>query len=222
MRNASSMLELVVAIVVMGIAMMTLPLMLTTTQKNNTFAMRQEAIYAARTQISDMLTYFWDENSVDANLSFGVLDTNSTNNIFERVPGTIRRIGHAKRNKRRKYFTSTTYATSPANLGKDGIEATPNDIDDFSTGVPTTIQPSTQNADIGFDYKYILNMTTTVSYIDDNFTSGSTFDFNTSTMLNSTNIKMSTLTITNNNDFNITLRAYSSNIGASQLLRRDF
>ena len=221
MRKAASMIELVIAIVVMGIAMMTLPLMLTTTQNNNTFAMRQEAILAARTQLGDELTYLWDENSMDSNHNVAVLDTNSTNIFFERVPSTIRRIGHIKGNKRRKYFASPTYATAPANLGKDGIEATPNDIDDFSSSTPITIQHVANT----LDYRYNLNMTTTVSYVDDNFTQGTPFDFNTSATspAKSTNIKMITLIITNdNNDFNMTLRAYSSNIGANQLLRRDF
>jgi len=209
-RKAASMLELVIAIVVMGIAMMTLPLMLTTTQNNNIFTMRQEAIYAARTQLGDMLTYSWDEHSMDSNLNIGVLDTNSTNNNL--------RIGHVKGNKRRKYFTKETNATTPAKLGKDGAELTPNDIDDFSSPTPVTIQHIANT----LDYRYDLNMTTTVSYVDDNFAEGSTFILDINSSNKSTNIKMTKLIITNNNDFNMTLRAYSCNIGANQLLRRDF
>ena len=221
MRKATSMLELVIAIVVMGIAMMTLPTMLTTIQNNNVFSLRQEAILAARTQLGDELTYLWDQNSIDSNQNIAVLDTNSTNSNFERVPGTIHRIGHIKGNKRRKYFSSITYATSPVNLGKDAGETIPNDIDDFSSSAPVTIKHDANS----LDYRYDLNMTTTVSYVDDNFTEGTTFDFNTSTIspAKSTNIKMTTLTITNNNnDFNMLLRAYSCNIGANRLLRRDF
>ncbi|MFK5881816.1 MAG: type II secretion system protein [Sulfurospirillum sp.] len=220
MRKAVSMLELVIAIVVMGIAMMTLPTMLTTIQNNNIFSLRQEAILAARTQLGDELTYLWDENSIDSSSQVvAVLDTNSS--YFKRNPtnGT-RRIGHIKGNKRRKFFTSPTYATSPANLGKDGSETTPNDIDDFSSSTPITIQHIANT----LDYRYDLNMTTAVSYVDDNFTQGITFDFSTNPIspAKSTSIKMTTLTITNDNDFNMILRAYSCNIGANQLLRRDF
>ena len=59
-----SMLELVVAIVVMGIVVMSLPLILTQVQNNNAFAMQQEAILAAKAKIGDVLTYEWDANSI--------------------------------------------------------------------------------------------------------------------------------------------------------------
>jgi len=217
LRKGASILELVIAIVVMGIAMMTLPLMLTTTQNNNIFAMRQEAIYVARTQLGDMLTYYWDEHSIDSNLNIGVLDTNSTNSNFERN-STMRRIGHVKGNKRRKYFASQIYATTPINLGKDINETTPNDIDDFNSPIPVTIQHIANT----LDYRYDLSMTTTVSYVNDNFTDGTLFTFDINDSNRSTNIKMTKLTITNGADFNMTLRAYSCNIGANQLLRRNF
>lgn len=78
MRRGTSMLELVVAIVVMGIAVMALPLMLSQTKSNNEFAMQQEAILAARTKLGDVLTYAWDEANVLLTGATLVLDTNDT------------------------------------------------------------------------------------------------------------------------------------------------
>jgi len=224
MRRAASLLELVIAIVVMGIAMMTLPLMLTTTQSNNTFAMQQEAILAARTQVGDMLTYLWDEHSIDSNGTIAVLDTNSTYAKFERHNNSVRRIGHVKGNKRRKYFTGKTYATTPSLLGKDGSDSTPDDIDDFDT-TSATLHTYAESAGV-LDYKFDINMTTTVSYINDNFNESQPFEFNTTSIAHTTNIKMTKLTLRGNSssskDLNITLRTYSCNIGANQLLRRSF
>ncbi len=219
MRKAASMLELVIAIVVMGIAMMTLPLMLSRVQSNNNFAMQQEAILMARTQVGDIVTYRWDENS-SYNSKIGVLDTNSA--YFTRVGSSTRRIGHVKGNKRRKFFNSERNASLPNTFGTaDNGESIPDDIDDFNNKDKNLT--GTTNA--SFDYKFSDANTTmkiTVQYIDDNNTSP-VFDFNTSALSTTTNIKMITVTLNNSQlDGNLTLRAFSCNIGANQLLRKDF
>ena len=104
MRKASSMIELVIAIVVMGIAVMTLPMMLERTQANNAFAMQQEAILAAKTQIGDIITFPWDENSLSTTSNVvAVLDTDSVGN-YQREVNTTRRVGHVAQDKRRKFF----------------------------------------------------------------------------------------------------------------------
>jgi len=218
-KNGASMIELVIAIVVMGIAVMTLPLMLTTTQNNNTFALQQETILAARTQLGDMLTYPWDEHTVGANHAIGVLDTNSTS--YKRFPdnNSTRRVGHIKGSRRRKFFTSLTYTTATASLGKDGIEPIPNDIDDFNTATPTTIH-LVQNAGV-LDYRFDFNMTTTVRYINDT-ANPSNFTFLDANITNTSNIKMITLKLQGKDINTLTFRAYSCNIGANELLRRNF
>lgn len=224
LRKASSMIELVIAIVVMGIAVMTLPLMLERTQANNAFAMQQEAILAARTQIGDMLTYPWDENSIQNDV-VGVLNVhiNSDDELDRNI--TIRRVGHVLADKRRKFFNADINATTIANLGRDGAELIPNDIDDFDTVVPTKLTSSGEDAGV-FDYRYDLNMTTTVSYVDDSadyFAQNmAVFTFDTNASLRTTNIKMVELTLRGNGLSQFTLRAYSTNIGGSQFLRRDW
>jgi len=222
LRNGSSMIELVIAIVVMGIAMMTLPLMLTRVQSNNEFAMQQEAILMARTELGDILTYPWDENSTDSSFNVGILDTNGDSH-FNRSPdnNSTRRIGHVKADKRRKFFATPTPAT-PSPLGQEGSDY--NDLDDFITGNKVLIDSTDTNTTLGYKVSDS-NMTISVNYISDNtnypFT---TFDFNTTVAGTTTNIKMITVTLKNTllNDGNITLRAFSANIGANQLLRRTF
>lgn len=223
MKKASSLIELVIAIVVMGIAVMTLPLMLERTQENNAFVMQQETILGARTKLGDILTYPWDENSIQTNV-VGVLDTALSDNELSRNPdiNSTRRIGHLQQDKRRKFFNNTALtATTPANLGKDGAEPIPNDIDDFAKVVDF-------NATGGLDYRFDFNMTTTVAYISDTADysvqdmSNFTFQIPPNTAVGSTSIKMIQLTIDGEDLTPFTLRAYSTNIGGSQLLRRTY
>ena len=214
LRNGSSMIELIIAIVVMSMAMMTLPIMLTTTQNNNTFIIQQEAILIAKTQLDNILTYPWDENSEDNNFNVGILDTNSTN--YSRAD----RVGLVIANKRRKFFTTTTWAST---IGLETGETTPDDIDDFHDKEKNLTDINDVNATLDYKLSNDLNMTIPVKYISDiNLTA--IFDFNeTSTPTGTTNIKMVEVSLKNSFlDKDITLRAFSCNIGANQLLRRSF
>lgn len=222
LRNGSSMIELVIAIVIMGIAMMTLPMMLTRVQSNNAFAMQQEAILMARTQIGNIITYPWDEKSEDSSFNVGILDTNGDSDY-----NRTNRVGLVNADKRRKFFTMPTYASLTSTFGiADNGESIPDDIDDFDNKNRNLTNPTNLNeinATLGYKISDS-NMTIFVKYIDDNNTN-IPFDFNLSSnpIGITTNIKMIEVSLQNSLlDNNITLRAFSSNIGANQLLRRTF
>lgn len=220
MRRAASMLELIVAIIVMGIAVMTLPLLLSQTQSNNAYTMQQEIILAARTKLGDTLTYRWDENSLQ-NDTIGVLMTNGDSELNVTSDG-IRRIGHVKGNKRRKFFASLNAATPPLNLGPDG--GVLNDIDDFNNPTPTALVLSTQTTNLDYHFQDF-NLTTTVAYVSDdaNYSANNiNFVFGTVASATSTNIKMLTLSIAGADTTPFTLRTYSCNIGESELLRKAY
>lgn len=236
MRRASSMIELVIAIVVMGIAMMTLPLMLEKVQSSNTFAMQQEALLAARTQLGDITTYPWDENSLKSNI-VAILDVNSTLTpvTLQRDSNTsLRRVGHVFADKRRKFFDPlepNNAATTPANLGIDA-GGNIDDIDDFANTTTNLLAPIlAETTDTGLDYKFDdLNMSIFAHYISDaanySLQDMATFTFPTpaSAVTNgSTNIKLIELRLSGTGlDNNITFRTYATNIGESEILRRDF
>jgi len=213
LRKASSMIELVIAIVIMGIAVMTLPLMLERVQENNAFAMQQEAILAAKTQLGDMITYPWDENSLKNNV-VAVLDTQSAS--YQREVNTTRRIGHVKQDKRRKFFNNTTNASV---IGTATNNIT--DIADFDTDVAVLNKLNAADADFAgtLDYRFDFNMTTSVRYIND---SPVNFVFSDANISTTSNIKMITVTLQGDNISTFKLRAYSSNIGESELLRRNY
>ena len=206
LRKASSMIELVIAIVVMGIAVMTLPLMLERTQANNAFVMQQEAILAAKTQLGDIITYPWDDNSLQGNV-VAVLDTEG-NNDYKREAGTIRRKGHVKQDKRRKFFDAVIIPGNNAEIS----------ISDFigtSQLSPTSDIGGVEETSL--DYRFTIDLNTTVSYVSD-----ATFAFPIITQVATSNIKMIEVEASGDEMSTFTLRAYSANIGESQLLRRDY
>ncbi|MBL0687541.1 MAG: type II secretion system protein [Sulfurospirillum sp.] len=214
MKKASSMIELVVSIVVIGIAVMTLPLMLEQTQRNSTFTMQQEAILVARTKLGNILTYSWDDNTVQNNI-IGVLDVHvDADDELDRNT-TQRRVGHVSQDRRRKFFTNSTFATTHVNLGSDGSI---NDIDDF-------IEFNSYNLSGNLDYRFKFDINTTVNYHNDtaNYSAQDMSNFTFSRVLNttSTNIKRVRVSLYLN-DINTTLmlEAYSANIGGTALLRR--
>ena len=220
MKKASSMIELVIAIVVMGIAMMTLPLMLTRVQNNNAFAMQQEVLLAVKTKIGDIITHKWDENSNVGTGNIAVLDVNNSDSELKRFPdnNSTRRVGHINQNKRRKFFTNITAATLP---GQWNTGTTFDDIDDFIGTVDF-------NATGGLDYRFDFNMTTDVGYISDkvNYSNDiNGFIFSGNKLANaagSTNIKIITVTVKGKDISSFKLQTYSSNIGESRLERRPY
>lgn len=220
MRSAMSMLELVFAIVIMGIAVMSLPLLLTQVQTNNAFAMQQEAILAAKTKIGDILTYEWDNHSYDttAQRSFA-LDTANGDIAFSRVGTTNQRIGHINVDYRRKLYDATVVLNdrSASAIGADAGDL--DDIDDFS-GQATTIAATLETAGT-LDYVFTaLTLTPTITYASDTATYSNpilTFTFDPVNANAITNIKTISVQVTGTNQ-NITLRAFSCNIGESTLL----
>lgn len=214
-KKAFTLIELVVAIVVIGIAMMSIPLMLSQASKSNEFNINQEAILAGVTKISSILTYSWNETN-----SSGILQvfdvTNGDSELNRTVTDKNRRVGHFKEKYRRKFYDDTTEAN--LTLGHDkGNEY--DDIDDFNGEYFNIVNGGTG------DYIKDLNLSVTVSYIKDSATYSQSptlnFDLNTSPVLPSTNIKIVEINVTDKDHNIITkLKAFSANIGSYELLYR--
>lgn len=220
MRKAASMLELVIAIVVMGIAVMTLPLILTQSQNANALALQQEVILATKTKLGYILAYEWDANSYDTNASVSrVLNTsNSASADSDFNATTTRRIGHISADNRRRLRDDMA---SPTPSGSAGWGNAPLlDIDDFHNKVENTTVVA---ADM--DYIFNLELNSSVTYINDsalysNQDINFVFDAS-STPANPTNIKMITVrTKDTSNNVNIILRAFASNIGESGITKK--
>lgn len=206
LRKASSMIELVIAIVIMGIAVMTLPLMLERTQSNNAFVMQQEAILAAKTQLGDTITYPWDDNSLQGNV-VAILDT-AGNIDYNRVGVTTRRVGHVNQDKRRKFFDAVT---NPGDV--IGVVS----ISDFNGNFQINPTNDIAGEETSLDYRFTIDLNTTVSYVSD-----AIFALPTLKQVATSNVKMIEVEASGDGMSTFTLRAYSANIGESQLLRRPY
>jgi hypothetical protein len=227
------MIELVIAIVVMGIVVASLPTIMLQTQSNLNYAMQQEVITATKAKIGYTLAYDWDVNSYDEPSGYiRALATNSAaaahaadpafNNVG--TAGSPRRVGHVAGERRQRLSTDT-----PTDDTNFNIKTAPNsnfnngypDIDDFhGDSVPVTITAT------DYDRVFTINQATQVVYVDDS-TSGGTnynnptisFTFNRADAGGITNIKMVQVSSTGT-DINITLSAFASNIGESRPLER--
>lgn len=220
-----SMIELVFAIIIMGIVVMSLPLILMQTQSGSALALEQETILAIKTRLTFILSHEWDTNSYDSNVSMSrVLDTNASTSadsaFYVNDTNSTRRSGHVKADERRRLRDDRKAPTPDGGTHWQASSGT--DIDDFDDNTTTATVIATD-----MDYIFDLNLSSTVNYITDSLTSGNynssqtiVFTFNTSsTPSNATNIKMISVA-SSINDHTITLRAFATNIGESGILKR--
>lgn len=218
-----SMIELVFAIVIIGIAVMSLPLILTQVQNSNSFALRQEVILSIKTKLSYILAYQWDQNTYDATADIErVLNIPaSADTATDFNTSTTRRKGHVLADGRRRLWDDLNTSTPKANFGTAGL---PSDIDDFNG------KDENKTITALDDFIFDLNLSTSVNYIKDTLQAGNyatsnaitfTFDPENNTTNNSTNIKMIKVSATANGIENpISMYAFSSNIGQSKVAKK--
>lgn len=227
------MIELIFALVIMGIVFITLPVILLNEGSNVERNLMQEAIFASATKVSQILTYSWDENSApnttvlaSANVvettSVGLLDRNSSD--F--------RIGHIPQALHRRMTPSSAIRSATA-VGADADDAgLPDDIDDFNGGVELGLITLTGAA----GYKKAYRTDTNVTYVNDyNFRNATTyasstidFTFGTLAAGGTTNLKMIEMSTDQNNSDGwsaepiLVLRSYSANIGETDFYKRTY
>ena len=204
-RLAFTLIELVFAIVVMSIAILSLPMMNQIASKGIEANVVQEAIFAASTELNQAVTYFWDANSLegDATLSHVVWisDTDCDND-------TKLRVGHiAQKLHRRCNDDNTTRPTYAS-------DSTLNDVDDtnksdealfISTGDTTSAS--------GYKKDYLIDVNITK---DTDFSGSDSADIKA-------NIKQIKVTIKDTSGEIITvLYSYACNIGEIDYHKRVF
>jgi len=95
-KGAFTMIELVFAIVVIAISVLSLPMMIQTTSKGIENNIIQEAIFAAEAILNESTTYYWDTHSADDNnLSGGYSRVVNTGDCAGGIP--FKRVGHIHR-----------------------------------------------------------------------------------------------------------------------------
>lgn len=219
-RKAIAMIELIVAIVIMGIAFLAIPMINNTAIQSGENAMLQESVAASASQIELIFTRSWDNTNVGGN---GViLQTDSIN--FTTLAGL---------NPGSRKIDIVTPQLASAILGIEG--AVFDDMDDFNG---QAIALSVYNTDATTYETYQgdyadknISMATNVQYVNDGFATGQIMNgvdpFSSGVAGGSSNIKLitSTLSTTANtgsdtiDNKRITLRAFACNIGTVTVSR---
>jgi hypothetical protein len=229
------MIELIIAIVIVGIALMSAPNLISQASMGSLSAVQQEAIAACATEMGMIMTRHWDEADTNESDFSPVLVVDENITDLNEAIGTGRRVG-TPQSSSRSFLTASGQrlsATAPANLGADGGDL--DDIDDFdgrvtALGVQTAADATTTEEGDYIDIS--LQITTAVAYNDSPATGNYaattiSFDSPFSVAANSANIKSITTRVTSGSHdaelhTDITLRAFMCNIGSYELKRRTF
>ncbi len=228
-RPAIAMIELIFAIVIIGIVLMSAPMLMQQAAKSGYVTIQQEAINAAASRINMIMGYHWDEANTDESILDTILFTSSS---VTDLNGTIRRIGTPQESYRSfiDHNGSSSTATAVASLGPDGSDE--DDIDDFSGAAQDVNLTEIEASSADNIEKTTIKIATVVTYISDD----SPAVYNSSTLSfspdftssgSTTHIKGITTELTSTSGVDelnktITLRAFSCNIGGYQLEERSF
>ncbi len=108
------MIELIFAIVIIGITVISLPMMTQINERGVSENVKQEAIFIASAKLMQVLSFAWDKNAVDANNTFDsarVVHINGTSLRYRRADingnednSSIFRVGHVRQDLHRRFF----------------------------------------------------------------------------------------------------------------------
>lgn len=228
-RDAFSMIELIFSLVVMGFVLISMQTGIINNSKSLEGNIVQEAMFAASTQINQIRSFHWDDQSSQAGVALAAVLDMPVQNDFNRtnsgsIPG---RVGHFQQPKHRRMFNTPTYPTTPAALGLEG--AFINDIDDFNTPSPRNLFISGTQEASGYKNRYTMDIK--VEYVADNgnvanyYNPGVAlvnnpfiFEGQNKIIANATNLKRITINVDQNNTDGtstpiVSLQVFSANIG---------
>ena len=224
-RKGIAMIELIFAIVVIGISLLSIPNLLYTAAESGYTSMQQEAIAAAASDMSLVLTNRWDEANTDPRLPAIILTTDSTTTgLTQSTRANL---------KSRTYFSAIGGTMSASNASTfqnpDTGDIGQDDIDDILSITAGHVEDGTQ------DLIDTISVSTTVSYLNDSETTGSwstattTYDepFIATAPGGTSNVKGIVMTLTSGGTTpelkkTIKLKAFSCNIGSYELERKEF
>jgi len=225
LRPAVAMIELIFAISVIGIALLSVPNLMSISARSGFVTLQQEAIAEASSAISSIMTYQWDEKDTNESFLPPILKVNNGDDDLSEKDTTYHiRLGTPKESYRKfitEGGTQTYYASTTLGLDSGESKGDEDDIDDFN-GEEHNLT-LVEKSDNDFIDKNIV-IKTTVNYNDDsaNYNTNN-FSFTPfQSKSGTTNIKEIVVTLTTTNsakelDKTIVLKAFSCNIGAYKL-----
>lgn len=228
-RTGIAMIELIFAIVIMGIVLMSAPMLISNATKSNITAFQQESIAIVASHANALMSYAWDESNTLPNSSSFLLTTTAGNALLnEATRGAVATI-----NRKRRYTPLGSDATAiGANAGDS------DDVDDFNgININLTQYTAAQASNIGGYIDQNITIATAVAYHNDNptgannYNAAGQFTFNLPAVVGAagiTNIKRIRTTLTSVSpdaeirNKQIILHAFMCNIGAARPLTDTF
>ncbi len=236
MRPAIAMIELIFAIVVIGITLMSAPMLINQASTSGYVAIQQESIAHAASQMGLILTRAWDEQDTNATLGSPILSTTYTNTQLD-FTTTTPQAGMTIGSPSRVYtHVGIPGVLVPASNTLQADGADEDDIDDFdgldynlsvfnSENIATAIgDVIDKNIAISVNVEYGDDIPKGVSagasingYQNTNITFSN--PFNNSAVTGTSNIKLITVVLTTSAptaelNKSISLGAFSCNIGS--------
>jgi hypothetical protein len=240
------MIELIFALVVMAIALLSAPRLIYTASESGIMSIQQEAINEAATKVNMIMSYPWDESNTDSSFLAPILYTTSGDSNLNEFNSSGRRAGTPLLSSRSFIRTDGQTFNASGGLGFDAGETTGTDIDDMDDFADAAIATSTlefiESDDNDVDYvedNSTIQINTVVSYMNDTPTGGTYSDpgadgklvyspsFTATAPGGTTNVKKIIVTLTSSsastslNTKSIVLKAFTCNIG-NYSLERDF
>ena len=216
-RKAIAMIELIFAIVIMGIVLLGIPNLVNVSTSSGFTSLQQEAIATASSQINLIMTKNWDENNTLNDKPILRTDSTTFGLPLSQRAGIVQRDTITTAG-------ATLNATPIANLGPD-INDTFDDIDDAKDLNMTLRDYNATDVSKGDMIDTDITIRTTVNYVNDiptvgtyNGISSIVFNISPTPLAVTSNIKyISTRLMTKNTAIelkkNISLNAFSCNIG---------
>lgn len=197
---AFTLIEVLFAIMIMGISMVSIPVIMSSNAKGFDATIIQEAIFAASAELNQVLSFSWDENSMQNNSSTltRVINPGDCNATTKLRPGHINQPLHRR--------CLDNNATEPSALGNDGDL---DDIDDINQAIkPMFLNDSTTSTGYKHAYQSYFN----ISYANIGTITAGAED-----------AKLVEIVVQNDNDENVTvLRSYTLNIGEVDFHKRTY
>lgn len=200
-RSAFTMIELIFAIVVIAITVLSLPMMTQVNARGMESGFVQEAIFASSAEIHQALSYRWDRNSAPG------LNNASLSEVIHIATGIANGDCNVATGKRRGH------AARQCNMGATNVANTADAaVPNINNAVKNANLFLIDAADNGSGYK-LQNVTITLAV-----TNPTSFG-----VANNANIKRVDATIRDtNNDIVTTLYSYSFNLGEVDPIKRSF
>ena len=207
-KSSFTLIEILVAMIVVGIAITAIPMLLNTSAKSISTTLKEDSFYNSYSLISLIQSLNWDENNTKGDNYYKVLTSLNGDSELKCIRKGVQELD----NKSGAECAINNQYTSKIGIdsGEDKNDITTfDDIDDFNGYVNDNLR------------KYKLKVG--VNYIDDsaNYSNKNIFFNNGKIVNHDSNIKQIEVNVTQNNKLIAIFRYQSSNIGKVKIYSRD-